>query len=145
MTQHNPNRPVLDLTKYAFKKEAGEITLFGTWYGPESKPVLVLVPTLLFGRHIITPCVVPLINAWLWSREHGDPVYVARESYNIARKLGLTENNMYTCMKITTLIQDHIDALKNMPLKQSERAVVADAFHTDEYGKVRHVEVIENV
>jgi hypothetical protein len=138
-------RPVLDLTKNAFVRELGDITVFGTWYGEHKRPALVLLATASIGKPNVVPCVVQLQDAWRWSREHGDVAYHVQQSMTIAHLLGLTAHNRYTCMRITTLIQDHLQDLKDMPLKPSERAVVADAFLTDRYGKVRHTEVSDDV
>lgn len=132
----------LDLTRYAFRHQRGDLTLYGTWFGKDNpRPCLVLTAT--YRRTV--PCVVLLENAWLWSDEVGDPGHCARSSVNFAQYLGLDYTNQITCMRVTSLIQDHLGDLIAMPPKPNERIVVADAILTDEHGKERHAEVTRRV
>jgi len=117
----------LDLTKYAFRHQRGDITVYGTWFGKDQQPALVLVQSGTEERGFVVPCVVPLASAWL------------------AHALRLTANNIATCMRITTLIRDHIGDLASIPVKPTESIVVADALRTDQYGKTQHAEVREDV
>ena len=135
----------LDLTKYAFRHQRGDITVYGTWFGKDQQPALVLVQSGTEERGFVVPCVVPLASAWLWSDQIGDPAHCARQSYWFAHALRLTANNIATCMRITTLIRDHIGDLASIPVKPTESIVVADALRTDQYGKTQHAEVREDV
>lgn len=137
----------LDLTQVHFQQTYGDITLFGTWFGEQRRPALVLMPTFAIGQDVIrvTPCVVPLASAWCWDRERGDPRHCARISIMFAQSLGLSAHNSATLMRITTIIQDNLGELLGMPPKPTEALVVADAIRTDEYGREHHSEVIENV
>src|SRR5690606_10985945 len=64
---------ILDLTKYAFVRRLGDITVYGTWVGPsvdESEPCLVLVPT-----HRINGC-RPIVVALSAAYKYDDPRYL---------------------------------------------------------------------
>ncbi len=56
-------RPAIDLTRYAFVRELGDIRLYGTWLyhaeDDEDEPALVLVPAVR-RAHGIVPCVIAL-------------------------------------------------------------------------------------
>lgn len=136
----------LDLTRYAWKRELGDITVYGTWFGAEQDPALVLVPTMRQSWQKTTPCVVPLTNAWKWDEFTGDPAGCARTCVQFAGFLGFNPMSSMTVQRIASIIRDHLGDLLHIPPKPTEqRIVVADAFLTDEAGKTRHVEVSENV
>lgn len=134
----------LDLTQVHFLRTYGDITLYGTWFGKDRNPALVLMPTYLIGRPRVVPCVVPLASAWKWAPETGDPAHAARVSLMFAERLTLTPHNPMTLMRITTIIRDAIGDLLHIPPKPTEGVVVADAIRTDEYGREHHSEVIEH-
>lgn len=134
----------LDLTQVQFEHRYGDITLFGTWFGQERRPALVLVPTAMIGHPGVVPCVVPLKHAWMWSKL-GDPAYAVINSYHFANSLGLAAHDPMTCMRITTVIQDNLGELLKIPPKPTERTVVADAIRVTEDGREQHSEVTENV
>lgn len=134
----------LDLTQVHFERSYGDITAFGTWFGKERRPALVLVPTNKLGSEYITPCVVPMKQAWLWDEKTGDGAHCAHVSCLFATNLGFAFDTM-KIMKITSIIRDNIGELVNIPPKPTEAVVVADAIRTDESGKQHHSEIIENV
>lgn len=135
----------LDLTQVHFQRTFGDITLFGTWFGEQRRPALVLLPTYMIGYAGVVPCVVPLASAWKWAEETGDPRHAARISRMFAQSLSLSPDNIATLMRITTIIRDHIGDLIAIPPKPTECRVVADAIRTDEDGRQHHSEVIEHV
>ncbi len=135
----------LDLTKVHFQRTYGDITLFGSWFGQDRRPALVLMPTHRIGWSGVVPCVVPLASAWKWAPETGDPAHAARISLMFAERLSLTPHNPMTCMRITTIVRDAIGDLLTIPPKPTETVVVADAIRTDEDGKQHHSEVVEHV
>lgn len=134
----------LDLTQTHFTRQYGDITVFGTWFGKDRKPALVLVPTNKLGSEYLVPCVVPLSQAWLWDEKDGDGAHCARVSCIFATNMGFNFDTM-KIMKITSLIRDNLGELVNIPPKPTETHVVADAIRTDSSGKQHHSEIIEHV
>lgn len=136
----------LDLTRHAWRRTLGDITLYGTWFGPQHEPVLVLIPTYRQHHEKTTPCVVPLANAWKWDEMMGDPIGCASTCSEFARHLGLDPYSIITAQRIASIIRDHLGDLLNMPPKPTEgRVAVADAFITDASGKRIHMEVTDDV
>lgn len=134
----------LDLTQTHFERRYGDVTAFGTWFGKDRRPALVLVPTNKLGSEYIVPCVVPISQAWVWDENTGDGAHCARVSCLFATNMGFGFDTM-KIMKITSIIRDCIGDLLNIPPKPTERIVVADAIRTDEHGKEHHSEIVENV
>ena len=141
-------RFALDLSKNHFKQRHGDVTVIGTWlFGSngEIRPCLVLVPSYKEGYERVTPCVVPLETAYLWSEDVFvcDPAHVARTSYAFAKALGLDASNQLTCIRVATLVRDHIGDLQRIPPRpEHDRVVTADAFITDRAtGKTTHREI----
>ncbi|MND20869.1 hypothetical protein D3C76_47930 [compost metagenome] len=141
-------RIALDLTKYHFCRTHGELCVYGTWFGDNHRPALVLVPKNhadLLGRGY-APFVIPLDNAWIWSEEVGDERLQVASAATACKALGLDFLNRFTLLRILCAIRDNMGDLLKMPPKPTETVVVADAFRTDrETGKVRHLEIKENV
>lgn len=138
-------RIALDLTRHAFCRPHGDITVYGAWYGDQRRPALVLVPANHNDKSRYAPFVVPLDNAWIWSEEVGDPALQVESAHDACRALGLDFLNRFTLLRILTAIRDNMGDLLKMPPMPTETVVVADAFRTDENGKVRHFEVKEHV
>ncbi|BBZ94313.1 hypothetical protein BRDID11004_47840 [Bradyrhizobium diazoefficiens] len=147
-------RPALDLTKYAFRQQHGDITVLGTWWlGDKDRaegywPCLVLVPTfrMMIGDSYV-PCVVTLDLAWIWSEEHGDPAFALDTAMSFAQSLGL-EVSRHTCFRILSIIRDHIeDLIKRIPPRPtSHQDFVADILITDKTtGRERHAEIKDDV
>lgn len=135
----------LDLTRYHAKRQHGDITAYQTWFGPEQRPALVLIPTYRQHHEKTTPCVVPLDNAWKWDEHIGDPEGCARTCVEFAGHLGLDPLSMMTCQRIASIIRDTLGELISIPPKPTESVVVADAIITDGRGKQRHAEVVDHV
>jgi len=141
-------RPALDLSKAHFKRVKGDLTVIGTWLigNDAPEPALVLVPSHAEGFERVTPCVVPLSAAWIWSEESGDPVHAARQSYTFAKALNVSAENVYTCMRISSLIRNHLGDLVAMPpMPKDGLEVVADALRVDEDGTEHYAEILDRV
>lgn len=135
-------KPVLDLTQIAWSHQQGDITIIGTWYGENLRPCMVLVPTYR-SRSGYKPAVIVIDDAYLWSTEFGSPGYVAKEAPAIVQSLGF-DVTPQQCARVANIIQDYMSDLLRIPPKPVERVVVADAILTDESGKQRHTEILDN-
>lgn len=136
----NPNdtRIALDLSRYAWRQQHGDITAYGTWFGTETRrPVLVLVPSYRSGAEKVTPCIVPLESAWAWDESIGDPRHCARTSAEFVAHLGLGRG-MYQAFRVARIIRDHLGDLLSMPPEPVELIEVGDAIRTDEHGRQHH-------
>jgi hypothetical protein len=134
----------LDLTRYAWVKQKGDITIYGTWFGPsisESEPCLVLVPTYRRTNHeTVRPCVVALSSAY----KYDDPRYLLNAAMRLTQFLGLTDS-MQSTMKVADAIFDHLDDLVHLPERPSYgQAVGADAVITDDQGRSFEFEILEH-
>lgn len=140
-------KPALDLNKIAWKRTFGEVTAMGCWFGQDDTPCLVLVPTFLMGVTQITPCIVPIQNAWHWAEETGEPAYAVQNSLVFAKALGLNASEPRDVLKITSIVRDCLgDLLTMTPRPKTDHVVVADAIVTNkDTGKQRHSEITENV
>lgn len=140
--------PLIDLSRYAWRRPQGDVTVFGTWSLHNGRPVMVLIPTHLpeHSDHLI-PCLVPLDLAYQWDEHTGDPAHCARMTFEFAGALGIDQFNPRNLVRLTSIIRDHLGDLLTMTnLPDSEREVVADAILTDRNtGKVREAEIVDNV
>lgn len=134
-------RPAIDLSRYAFVRELGDIRLYGTWYhhaeDDEDEPCLVLVPAV---RHCTVPCVVALSAAFRYT----DPKHLALVSLEFARTLGFESNPMTAAHKIGGIIHDHLLDLIKMPENPTEIVVGAYGQITDGH-KTKTVEIVDHV
>lgn len=137
------NAPVLDLSKRHFEKVDGEVTIIGTWLGAtveESEPCMVMIPTFraLAPGHY-KPCVIALSSAY----KYDEPKYLMESASSIADILGLGQTATF---RIARHIHEHLTDLVAMPPKPVEKQIVmADAIVTDESGRQRTAEIIEEV
>lgn len=136
-------RPAIDLTRYWFVRELGDIRLYGTWlYTPsddgadEDEPCLVLVPAVRHCEHV---CVVPLSAAFRYT----DPRHLAIVSLQFARTLGF-DNEMTAAHKIGGIIHDHLLDLIKMPENPME-AVVGATANVNIGGQKRTIEILDHV
>ena len=135
----------LDLTRYHDRFRHGDISVFATWHGDQLEPCLVLVPSHYEGHERVTPCIVPLAAAWIWSEAVGDGGHCARTSYQFCHFLRINPDPT-ACIRITSIIRDHIGDLLSIPPAPFERVVVADAIRVDQStGKEHHHEVTDRV
>lgn len=140
------HEPILDLTIWHRRQQHGDISAFLTWLRDARRtPALVLVRTALLGREGAIPCIVPLTRTWVWSEEIGDPRQAAQTCIQFAASLGLNPHNATDCIRVMSIIRDHIGDLVLMPPKPTEARVVADVIRTEASGRQHHDEVVENV
>ncbi|WBF05201.1 hypothetical protein [Burkholderia phage CSP3] len=136
-------RPAIDLTRYAFVRELGDIRLYGTWFYDaeldEDEPCLVLVPA--FRSHGVVPCCVALSAAFRYT----DPRHLAAVSLQFAKDLGFDGNIMSAAHKIGSIIDDHLLDLIKMPENPTEAVVGATANVDFGNGHKRTVEILDHV
>lgn len=135
-------RPAIDLTRYHFVRELGDIRLYGTWLYHEEddddEPCLVLVPA--YRSHGVVPCVVALSAAFKYT----DPRHLAKISLEFARALGF-ESVMAAAHKIGGIIHDHLLDLITMPENPTQAVVGATANVDFGNGRKRTVEILDHV
>lgn len=132
-------QPMIDLTVYRFKKELGEVTLFGTWIWNDdqekSEPCLVLIPTF---RKINKVVGVALSSAF----KYDNPRYLVQAAHYHSINLGF-EPSMSLTHKIATIIHDHLDDLVLMPPEPTTSVVGADATVMRSDGQTKTFELTE--
>lgn len=145
------NRPALDLSVYAFRRELGDITIYGTWLHPledDGEPCIALVPT--FRRLIdvrgdnatvyAKPCVIALSAAY----KYDDPRYLLVAARGAAETMGF-EDSMSRTHKIAEAIHGSLlDLIKMPPRPIISSQAVADLTIRDSEGRTHHTEIIEN-
>lgn len=134
----------LDLTRYHQRYQHGDLSVFLTWFGNDLVPCLVIVPSYYEGFDRVTPCIVLQKDAWIWSTAIGDGAHCARTSYQFCQHLRIAPepNN---CIRITSIIRDHIGDILSVPPAPFDTAVVADAIRRDSNGKEHYTEVRDRV
>lgn len=148
MQQHS-TQPILDLELQAWRRPFGDITAIGTWTLDDDAPCVVLVPS--YSRPTgerITPCVIRLRDAYLWTPETGDPAITAPKTYTYARALGFQTPSPKLLMRIFCIIEDCLPDLLRMPPmpRHTEGEVVADVIARDpETGKTLHEGTVTDV
>ncbi|WP_417261674.1 hypothetical protein [Celeribacter sp.] len=148
-------RPALDLSRFAFKREKHGITVFGTWFfeGRRSEPCLVLLPAnKKISRLTSTPVVVPLSTAWIFA-EHddvGDPVEASRtiREWLAAGLLPGSAAQVSDRVRVLDVINDNLRDLIMMPpapFKAIKDQIVGEAQVVDKntgrvlfHSEVRH-------
>lgn len=134
----------LDLTRYHARQQHGDLTVFLTWFGDELVPCLVVVPTHYEGHEKVTPCIVLQKNAWLWSEAIGDGGHCAIVSHQFCHHLRIKQS-MNNCIRVSSIIRDHIGDLLCVPPAPFERIVVGDAIRRDAAGKEHYSEIHDRV
>lgn len=134
---------VLDLTRYYFRRQLGDVTVYGAWIGEtvdESEPCLVLVPTYrALSWERTRPVCIALSSAY----RYDDPRYLVARAMEFNAALGFTDD-MQHVHKIAEIIYGHLDDLVKMPPRPIERAFeAADAIITDESGRTREAVVLD--
>ena len=144
-------RPALDLTRYHWRHERGDLVVYGSWWladdsGP--RPCLVLLPIRRQSWEKAKPAVVLIDQAWVWS-DIGDGARAARMAYEFAIGLGLDERNPNTLIRIRSIIADHIGDLLMMPPMPAEMVRVETTGEMTiaerETGSKRVIEVSERI
>lgn len=142
------NKPAIDLSRTAWERTFGDLTVIGTWIMTTGRPVMVIIPTFVKRSHErIIPCLVPMDMAYLWDEHMGDPAHCAQTTFAFANALGMSPYEPRNLIRITSLIREHLgDLLTIAPLPESELEVVADAIMTDpNTGKVTEAEIVDHV
>lgn len=133
-------KPFLDLTRYAFRREVGDLTVYGTWVprpdaDGDSEPALAIVPRFrVTGR----PAVIALSAAY----KYNDPTYLAMAAATFCCALGIADG-VNNALSVANLIDDHLSDLISMPPEPTQAVAVADAV-IDIGGRKRTVEVLEH-
>jgi hypothetical protein len=138
----NERIPAIDLTRHHFKRDLGDITVFGTWLWREaenrSEPALVLIPR--YRLEGIKPCVVALSDAHEYNQDARALVHMARR---FAHMLGFADE-MTNVRKLATLIHDHLLDLIMMP-NDPRRPVVIGEATVDIGGRKQTIELLDHV
>lgn len=148
MSQTPPPKLALDLSKRHDTFRAGDITVILTWMQHNGRPCMVLIPAftkLHFDR--ITPCIIPIDNAWAWAEETGDGAHAAITSIQFAACLGFNTGDPRGAFRVTSVIREYLAELLRMPPKPDFDQVVVAHTHllNTSTGKVIEGEVSEDV
>lgn len=131
--------PAIDLTRYAWKRELGDVAIFGTWLYNEdqedTEPCLVLIPR--YRTTGFKPVIIALSAAF----RYNNPRYLAQVAGTISQSLGFSDD-LTTARKIATLIYDHLGDLLNMPVDPTVAQVIGSA-SVEVGGKKRTVDVLD--
>lgn len=134
-------KPAIDLTRYQFMRELGDLAIYGTWLWNEdqedTEPCLVVIPR--YRKVGFKPVVVALSSAF----RYNSPRYLARVSGTFARTLGFADD-LTNARKIATLIHDHLLDLLTMPVDPTDAKVVGEA-NVEIGGRKRTVELLDHV
>lgn len=134
-------RPAIDLTRTHFRRDLGDLSIFGTWVHnddqEDTEPCLVVLPRYRLNGAV--PCVIALSAAF----KYNNPRYLAHASRFFAAQLGF-EDEMTTVRKIATLIHDHMLDLLSMPLDPTEAVVIGEASVDLGDGRRKTVEVLDH-
>jgi hypothetical protein len=134
----------LDLSRVHATFRHGDITAHIAWFGDDLTPCLVLVPAHAEGHERVTPCIVPLRAAWVWSEAIGDGRHCALTAHQFCHHLRINPS-MQANFRITSIIRDHLQDLLTAPPCPYERVVVADAIRTGSDGRQHHSEIEERL
>jgi hypothetical protein len=137
------HRPVIDLTRRQFLHERKDLLIYGTWYGEtadEATPCLVILPR--HRKNGVLPAVITLDAAHRWGDDAG---FGAAASMYMLDGLGM-DKTWSNAQMFVELVHDHLDELIKMPpCPSNETLVVADAFATDQDGKVTQAEIVHRL
>ena len=132
-------KPAIDLTRYAFTRDVGDLSIYGTWLYNEdqedTEPCLVVIPR--YRSVGFKPVVVALSAAY----RYNNPRYLARVAGAFAQSLGF-EDSLSQARKVATLIHDNLLDLLTMPLDPSEATVIGEVT-IDQGGRKRTIEVLD--
>lgn len=154
-------RPVLDLSLAYFEATHCGIRIIGTWVmDPEtrqSQPCIVLLDARRPVRPgKVIPCIIPLDQAWRWTRELGDPEHVANTvaDWMACGAMPGQPFNKRDVFAVFDAVQSRLRDLLKMPplpvkaaIKHGAAPAIGDLVITErESGKVIHeVEVTGHV
>lgn len=133
--------PVIDLTRFHFMRELGDLVVIGTWVmnddQEDTEPALVILPRYR-PPSSVKPCVVALSAAYLYN----DPKYCVRAAKGIAKALGF-EDSMSTTHKIADILHSHLPDLVSMPVDPTDATVVGEAKVQLGGGRETTVEILD--
>ena len=134
-------KPAIDLTRTHFKRELGDLAIYGTWLWNDDQETEepCLVVTSRYKIKGFRPFVVALSAAY----KYNEPGYLAAVARELAITLG--SDSIVTAHKIATLIADHLHDLLTMPPNPTQAVVVADARIVDAAGRSITAEIMEYV
>lgn len=142
MNERIGETPAIDLTRYAFMREVGDMVVIGTWVYSQDKedtePALVILPRYRHPSTVI-PCVVALSSAYLYN----DARYCVRAAKGIAKALGF-EDSMTRTHKIADMLHSHLPDLVSMPPDPTEEVVVGEARIDLGDGRKQTVELLDH-
>src|SRR5471030_1205345 len=137
-------RPAIDLTRYHFVRELGDLRLYGTWVydaaNDDDEPALVLVPERRLSHHTV-PCCVALSATFRYT----EPTHLAAVSLEFAKALGFHDTLMASANRIGGIIHDHLLDLIKMPENPMDTVVGATANVDFGDDKRRTVEILDHV
>lgn len=115
-------RPALDLRFQHFSHMHRGIRIIGTWWMDEesgsAEPCLVLMDGLRpMRRGRVIPCVIRLSDMWAWTREEGEPAYIAEAIADWMRS-GAMPGNPHSkpdVIRIYDAVQSRLRDLYAMP------------------------------
>lgn len=138
----------LDLSLTHFKKQRGDLTVYGTWLldGEDDRPCLVLMRTNDERHAAATPFVITVDNAWRWSEEIGDPEYASYQAEQAGKHLRLTDD-VRTVLRIVALVNKHLGDLLSIPPfpREKGRALGELTITNRSTGKAIEVEISDDV
>ena len=139
MQQLEQARPAIDLTRYAFTRDVGDLSIYGTWLYNEdqedTEPCLVVIPR--YRSTGFKPVVIALSAAY----RYNNPRYLAHVASAFAQSLGF-EDSLSQARKVATLIHDNLLDLLTMPVDPSEATVIGEVT-IDQGGRKRTIEVLD--
>lgn len=133
-------KPAIDLTRHAFKRELGDLALYGTWIHNDdqesAEPALVIVPR--YRANGVKPCCIALSAAY----KYDEPRYLARAAGHFAKQLGF--DTLADAHKLATVIHDHLLDLIKMPVDPKQAIVVGEAQIDIGGGRRRTIEMVDH-
>lgn len=134
-------RPAIDLARYHFKRDRGDMTIYGTWLynhdQEDTEPALVILPRYRLNGAV--PCCVALSAAF----KYNNPRYLAHAARHFAKTMGF-EDEMSRVRKVAEFIHDHMLDLLKMPVDPTEAVVVGEAKVDLGNGRKRTVEFLDH-
>jgi len=116
-------RPVIDLTRYSFKRTLGEFVLYGTWVFNDDEedfePCLAIIPANRTGGY--RPCIVALSAI----SKYDSPKYCAEAAKLFVEGLGMADG-IARVHTLATLIHDHLLDLLKMPNSPNESVLIGE-------------------
>lgn len=136
----------LDLTRRAWIRVKGDITIIGSWlYEAEDsryRPCMVLMRTGDERNAHLIPCIITVDKAWIWEERVGDAREAARTTVQFIEALRV-DHSLKSIRRLLGLIHDHLGDLLTIPPYQNQepRPVIGELTMRRSDGGVREVEM----